>query len=106
MMSNQATERKYIIRWLRKRDFLAYYLIYKVYSSKNFNIGEAVDILIKKFCCSRKVAYNIIKRLYRMGLLIKVDKVVYKCRDLLEVLDDYLSSYTLKRCKQRGREST
>ncbi|RLG84117.1 MAG: hypothetical protein DRO40_02340 [Thermoprotei archaeon] len=104
-MSNQATEHKYITRWPKKREFLAYYLIYKVYGSGNFNIGEASDLLIKEFCCNRKVAYNIIKRLYRMGFLIKVDKVIYKCRGLYEILDNYLSKYILKRCKQHERES-
>ena len=105
MMSNQATEHKYITRWLKKREFLAYYLIYKAYGSRNFNIGEASDLLIQEFCCSRKVAYNIIKRLYKTGFLIKVDKVIYRCRDLYEVLDNYLSTYILKRCKQREIES-
>ncbi|RLG83164.1 MAG: hypothetical protein DRO40_05530 [Thermoprotei archaeon] len=105
MMSNQATEHKYINRWLKKREFLSYYLIYKVYGSRNFNIGEASDLLIQKFCCSRKVAYNIIKRLYKTGLLIKVDKAIYKCRDLHDALDSYLSTYILKRCRQRERES-
>ncbi len=105
MMSNQATEHKYIARWLKKREFLAYYLLYKVYGSRNFNIGEASDLLIREFCCSRKVAYSIIKRLYKIGFLIKVDKAIYKCRDLYEILDNYLLIYIFKRCKQRKRES-
>ena len=104
MMSNQATEYKYLTRWLKKREFLAYYLIYRVYGSKSFNIGEASDLLIQRFCCSRKVAYNIIKRLYRLGLLVKEDKITYKCKDLFEVLDNYLSTYALKRCRQYRKE--
>ncbi len=103
MMSNQATDHKYLARWLKKREFLAYYLLYRTYGSNCFNIGEAMDLLIQRYCCSRKVAHNIVKRLYRLGLLVKEDNLVYRCRDLFEVLDTYLTTYITRRCRQRGK---
>lgn len=50
----------------RKRELAAYMILYK-HGVREY--GEAIDILSKELCTSRKTARNIIKRLKRIGAL-------------------------------------
>ncbi len=103
MKSNQASEKR-ISRWVKKREFLSYYLLYKRFSTDKFNIGEAIDVLVREFCMSRKSAFNVFRRIYKMGFIERIDKLVYRCLEPSDILDAYLRSYRekrLKRCKNR-----
>ncbi len=99
VMTNQASEIK-ISRWPKKREFLAYYLLYKEFNVDPFNINEGVEVLMKKLCMNRKTAINVVKRLKKMNYLVSIDTLTLRCRDLLEILDSYLSLYMYTRLKK------
>ncbi len=95
---------KRLSRWLKKREFLSYYLLLKNFDRRAFNVGDAIDLLIKEFCMNRKTAVNIIKRLYRCGFIVSVSSVEYRCMDVYKILDMYLNTYKERRLKRcRGR---
>ena len=102
--TNDAGNILFLQKWLKKRDFLAYYFLWKTYRTNEFNLGEALNLLHTTFCYSKKTAANIIKRLYKLGLLQRINYMVFKCLDLDTVLQAYLRSYIKcrgKACKSK-----
>ena len=83
------------MRWPKKREFIMYYLIFRVFGCKKVNIGNIIDILSPFL--SRKNAYRIIKGLKQLGLLRQIDKLTYEVVDLQEYLDRVAASYITQR---------
>ena len=102
-MIDNVVKCKKISRWPKKREFLAYYLIYKEYGDKEVNIGNVIDLLIKSFCVNRKTAINIIDHLARIGFVERTRPLYVRCLSLNDILDKILCSYIesrKKRCKR------
>jgi len=86
-------------RLLKKRELLSYYLLCRE-KDRVWNIGEAVDLLVNELFLTRKTAFNIVKFLRKMGLLITVDTLVVKCLGFNEYFDELLRNYKYR--KRRG----
>ncbi len=99
MTNNQASEPINPV-YLKKRELVAYYLLCS--SENTWNIGDAVDLLISRLCLSRKVAYNILRRLRRLGLLRKQFDLVYKCVPfhvyIKRIVEDYVYTRSKRDC--------
>ncbi|WFO75769.1 hypothetical protein J4526_02590 [Desulfurococcaceae archaeon MEX13E-LK6-19] len=88
-------------RWIKKREFMVYYFIYKTIGcNKSVNIGELLDLITSTFGFNRKTSLNIIKHLIRIGLLKKQEPMVVSPRCINEVLDSYLEDYISSRKKR------
>ena len=86
------------MRWLKKREFLAYYLLFRTFNHKKVNIGDMIDTLSLFF--GKKTTFNIIKRLKKLGLLKQVNKIEYEVTDLLVFLDALSVQYFLERLRR------
>ena len=86
------------MRWLKKREFLAYYLLFRTFNHKKVNIGDMIDTLSLFF--GKKTTFNIIKRLKKLGLLKQVNKIEYEVTDLLMFLDAISVQYFLERLRR------
>ncbi len=97
MPGNQASEPR---RWLKKREFLAYYLVYKRFGGRA-SIGEIIGVLREYF--TPRVAKNLFKRLRRVGLLkpLQPSGETYEVRSPEDYLDSLLRDY-LERRRARG----
>ncbi len=92
-------------RWPKKREFLAYYLLYRSFGcSGDVNIGELLDRLKPYF--GRKVSASLIRRLTRLGFLDRRNPTDYRVACLEEVLDKYLDAYIEARKRRRGAYSS
>ncbi|GEM_PF-1650702 len=98
MRNNQATDK--ISRLLKKRELLAYYVLCK--EEIEYNIGEALDTIINELILSKKVAWNILRRLIRLGLLTRTDNVHVKCKEFYSYFDALLQSYRERRARRTG----
>lgn len=100
MPGNQASEPR---RWPRKREFIAYYMLYKRLGSQA-SLGEILDVLRELF--PRRAARSVFKRLRRLGLLYPLEGGEYRVRRLEEYLDSLLEDYASKRRSRRGYSSS
>ncbi len=99
MRSNQATDK--ISRLLKKRELLAFYILCKD-GEREYNIGEVLDIIMNELILSRKVAWNVLRRLIRLGLLRRINNVYVKCIDFSHYFDSLLRSYKEGRVRRIG----
>ncbi|EZQ06789.1 hypothetical protein CM19_05280 [Candidatus Acidianus copahuensis] len=58
-----------LMRWLKKREVVIYFLLYRKFGYSQFNLGEALYELSPFF--SKKVSLSVIKYLVKLGLLIR-----------------------------------
>lgn len=72
------------MRWLKKREIVIYYLLYRKFNYDKFNIGLAIDVLSPYF--SKKVIKNSIKYMSKIGLIIKINELEYKLLPFNEYL--------------------
>lgn len=90
--------------WLSKREVAYYLILKKKFGGREFNIGEAINLL--SLFGSRRIARKIIKRLRLKGFLESVEITTYRIASIDEVLVKLLSSYILQRLyrnlKSRG----
>ena len=93
-----------IKRWPRRRELLSYYLLLRAFGEREFNLGEAVEVL-EPVIGSRRVASRLVKRLVKQGFLVRVRPLVYRARPLEELLDEALAVYVAKRLRRRGFEA-
>ncbi len=93
-----------IKRWPRRREMLAYYLLWRVYGGAAFNLGEAVELLAP-LLGSRNVATRLVKRLVKQGFLERVAPLTYRARALTELLDEALAVYFARRLRRQGVEA-
>lgn len=82
---------------MKKRELVAYYLLCGWEGGRVWNIGEAIDYLIRELCLSRKTAINIIRRFKRIGLLEPRDQVSFECVGLKTYLEEIVKSYVCLR---------
>ena len=100
---SKSLEGQRISRWsrlLKKRELVAYYLLCGWEGGRVWNIGEAVDYLVRELRLSRKTAINIIRRFKRIGLLEPREQVSFVCIGLKTYLEEIVKSYV---CLRRRR---
>jgi len=91
-------------RWPKRREFLAYYMLLlyaKNNSLEEINAGEAIDVLYL-LTGSKRLASRLLRSLVRQGYLERVRPLVYKVRDLDDILRKALGHYLANRFKRRG----
>ncbi len=93
-----------IKRWPRRRELLAYYLLYKAFRDKEFNLGDAVELLTP-LLGSRNVATRLVKRLVKQGFLMRTAPLRYKVRGMEELFDEALAVYFAKRLRRMGYDA-
>ncbi len=81
---------------IKKRELAAYFILYKSFGEETFNVGEALDVLSS--CFSKKISLNIIKRLCKIGLIIKVSHNTYKVGNLEKWIESIIEGYLKNRC--------
>ncbi|MCD6301333.1 MAG: hypothetical protein J7L82_04605 [Staphylothermus sp.] len=97
---SKSLENSCVSRWsrlLKKRELVAYYLLCGWEGGRTWNIGEAVDYLIKELCLSRKTAINIIRRFKRLELLNQRDQVSLSCVGFKSYLEEIVKNYVCLR---------
>lgn len=96
-------------RWIKKREFMVYYLIYKEYGcNRDININELIELIMSKLFFNRKTSVNILKRLVKMGFLSRGYEMTVSPKCLEQLLDEYLQQYIDTRRKnvmKSGRSS-
>ena len=88
-------------RWPKRREMLFYYLLYRYFGDREFNIEEGIQLL-RAFTGSRKIATRIIRRLVKQGFILRTKPLTYRARSLEEVLDNMLVEYLKKRLEKRN----
>ncbi|MCH4815090.1 MAG: hypothetical protein QXY87_04695 [Saccharolobus sp.] len=78
------------MRWLKKREVIIYFLLFKKFRYEKFNIGDAFSVLGPYF--SKKVTYNSISYMTKIGLITKLSNVEYR----LNPFDDFVLSFLAK----------
>lgn len=81
---------------MKKRELLAHYILCRE-NGKTWNIGEAIDTLMDTLLVNKKTAFSIIRRLKRMGLLVKDGEMVYKCVGFEEYIRALYENYVYKK---------
>ncbi len=84
--------------WPDKREIAALILLKEYFGDKEFDYGEAVDLLYPFY--PKKAIRNILKRLSKLGYLERKG-LKYKVRPLEEVLRDHVSVYLEGRLRRR-----
>ena len=99
MVENNTRLNNVYNRWPKKREFLAYYMLYKKYGNA-CNIGDAVNDLTREFKLTKRASINVLKRLKSMRF-ISIEacrgEVRITIKPLDEILDKYLENYVKKR---------
>jgi len=88
-------------RWPRKREFLSYYALYRVFRDRVFNLGEAVDILAP-LLGSKRIAAKLVKRLVKQGFLERTASLSYRAKPLEQLLEQAMLEYFAYRLRRRG----
>lgn len=88
-------------RWPKRREFLSYYALYKVFKDKVFNLGEAVDLLTP-LLGSKRVTTRLVKRLVKQGFLERVAPLSYRAKPLEQLLEQATLEYFASRLRRRG----
>jgi len=88
-------------RWPKRREFLSYYALYKTFKDREFNLGEAVDLLAP-LLGSRRVATRLVKRLVKQGFLERVAPLQYRAKPLEQLLEQAMLEYFASRLRRRG----
>ena len=86
---------------LNKRLLSTYLILYSIFGEKEFNIGEALDIL--KLFSNRKIVIKDLRRLWKMGFLSKTNSYTFKTVKPEDALAKYLVKYISSRISKRIR---
>ncbi len=86
-------------RWVKKREFVIYYYLYKKTLGEPISIHDAIFEVKRIFNYNTKTSRNIIKRIINLRLADKVDSNKIILRSIDEVLNDYLASFLAHRHK-------
>jgi len=82
---------------LRRRELAAYLLLYR---SRVGEYGEAVELVRRELCTTKRTARNIVKRLARVGALRIVrrgDRFLVEVREPLELIELMVGGYIASR---------
>ncbi len=91
-------------RWIKKREFVIYYLLWKKYKDNCVNRGEVLD-LVSEIVGSKKTASNIVSVLIKRGFLRRCDTISYRAISFEEAFMTSVVSYVLQRLKRLGKIS-
>ncbi|BDC19932.1 hypothetical protein HS5_28220 [Acidianus sp. HS-5] len=83
------------MRWLKKREVIIYFLLYRKFGYNNFNLSEALDILKPFF--SKKVSLSAIRYMQKIGLINNINFLEYR----LSNFDDYVYLMSIDYLKRR-----
>ncbi|WP_338601729.1 hypothetical protein V6M85_00670 [Sulfolobus tengchongensis] len=83
------------MRWLKKREVIIYFLLFKKFRYEKFNIGDAFYVLKPYF--SKKVSYSSIKYMSKIGLITKLNSVEYR----LNPFEDFVLTFLAKAYLER-----
>ncbi|MCH1771358.1 MULTISPECIES: hypothetical protein [Metallosphaera] len=83
------------MRWLKKRDAVIYFLLWKKFRNTGFTLLEAYSYLDPYF--SKKITKSTIRYMSRVGLLITKENQMY-----LLPLEEYLELISLPYLKRRA----
>jgi len=89
------------MRWIKKREVVIYFLLYKKFKDEVFNIGEAFDVLKPYF--SKKVIINTLRYFSKIGLASKVSEFNYRLNSFEEFLFLFTYDYIQLRNKRRRK---
>jgi len=89
-------------RLLKKRELIAYYVLCSD-GARDWNVGEAVDVLMNKLYLDKKTAFNIFRRFVKMGLLNKFNELNYRCYGFMNYIDELYRNYI---CRKKRRLKT
>ena len=88
---------------LNKRLLSTYLILYSIFKEKEFNIGEALDVL--KLFSSRKIAIKDLKRLWKMGFLNRINNYSFKVVKPEKAFAKHLIEYISSRISRRIRSA-
>ena len=91
-------------RWIKKREFVIYYLLWKKYRDNCVNRGGVLDF-VSEIVGSKKTARNIVNVLVKRGFLRRCDTVSYRVISFEEAFMPTVISYVLQRLKRLGKIS-
>ncbi len=92
-----------IKRWPKRREFLTYYTLLRAFGDREFNLGEAVELL--RPYMGGRVAERLVRRLVKQGFLERIRPLVYRAKPLEELLDEAAAVYFAGRLRRRGFEA-
>jgi hypothetical protein len=87
------------MRWPKKREFLAFYIISERYAGTTVEYAELISYLSSRASMSIKVSRNIIKRLLSIGYIHRVEGGL-RVREINDVLDEAFFNMIAKRIKR------
>ena len=91
-------------RWLKRREFLVYYMLWRSFGEDCFNLGEAIDIL-RPVAGGKRLAERLVKMLVRHGLLERCRPLEYRAINPLSYLDREAAEYIAGRLRRKGVEA-
>ncbi len=91
------------MRWLKKREVAMIYLLDHKFGDRAFTFFEALSVLEPVF--GRKVARNRIKYFIKVGVIQRINGDKYRVKPLIEVIEEIVLPYIVKR-SQRLRRRT
>ncbi|MEM1661557.1 MAG: hypothetical protein QXP72_05590 [Desulfurococcaceae archaeon] len=83
-------------RLMKKRDLVSYYVLC-LEEGRVWNIGEAIDELVSKVGLTRRIAYSVLRRFRRTGLIVKTNDLEYRCYGFLKYIEDLYRSYVCRK---------
>ncbi|RLG89363.1 MAG: hypothetical protein DRO15_00600 [Thermoprotei archaeon] len=85
--------------WLSKREVITYLLVLEAFGENTtFNTGEAADTL--SIVMPRRVAYKVLKKLWKKGFLERISHFEYRVKPLKEAFITYLLKYLALRIEK------
>jgi len=84
--------------WLSKREIAYYLLLRSAFDYREFNYGEALDLL--KFFGPRRLVRKMLRRMCSRGFAERVKPLVYRLKPLDEALEANLLEYVAKRLER------
>ena len=83
---------------LTRREMAAYYLLLS--AGPRINLGDAVDLLARRMCMTKRTARNVVKRLRKLGIarVISIgDELIVELRSPLELMGEDSDRYIAER---------
>ena len=81
--------------WIKKREFYSYLLLLWTFGDKPVNVGIVLDLL--KFFMPRGTAFNVLRRLIKLGLVKREDPVMVRVLPVEEAFRSRVVCYFYQR---------
>ncbi|MEM0374285.1 MAG: hypothetical protein QXL33_05575 [Sulfolobaceae archaeon] len=89
------------MRWIKKREIVIYFLLYKKFKYETFNLGEAFEVLKPYF--SKKVIISTLKYFNKIGLASRLSEFNYRLYPFEEFLFMFTYDYLQLRNRRRRK---